>query len=303
MSKYSIKDLEKVTGVKAHTIRIWEKRYNIIKPERTDTNIRYYNDNDLKKLMNISLLNRYGFRISSIAKLSDKEIVEKVISATRNIKDPERVIENLIIAMIEYDEQKFDKTLNKAIFEFGFDNTFINSVYPFLEKVGLLWQIGTISPAHEHFISALIRQKLIVAIDSIETNYAKESKKFLLFLHEQERHEISLLFYFYFIKKHNHKIIYLGQSVPFEDLIEVEKIHNPHFMLSTFTNPIHEKDLNNYLEKLGNQFPEQKIFITGIQTDEKDIILPENIKRIPSGKDFKEILQNIDHYYNTFRDS
>ena len=201
MIRYSIKDLEQLTGIKAHTIRIWEKRHQLIEPERTSTNIRYYSDHDLKRLLNVSILNRNGLKISTIVTMNNEEINERILEISETYHDSDNQIEQLIVAMIELDEQRFDRVLSTSVIKLGFDDTVIKVLYPFFEKIGLLWQIGTIYPAQEHFVSNLIRQKLIIAIDGQSGNAKPESKNFLIFLPANEWHELGLLFYSYLGKK------------------------------------------------------------------------------------------------------
>ena len=179
MASYSIKELENLSGIKAHTIRIWEKRYGVIKPARTDTNIRLYCDADLKRLLNIAILNRVGMRISDISKLTDMEMSDKVMNVSSDSGSAESNIENLIIAMVEMDEFKFDKILSRYIMHEGFENAVVRIIFPFFEKIGLLWQTGSINPAHEHFVSNLFRQKLMVAIDNIMVTDSHNAKKFI----------------------------------------------------------------------------------------------------------------------------
>ena len=163
MSKYLIKDIERFTGIKAHTLRVWEKRYHVLKPCRTSTNIRTYDDDDLKRILNISILNRHGYRISEIIKLSEEEICEKVMQLGQRCADTHSQIEKLIMAMVQMDEEIFQEVFDQSVKKSGFEDTFYYLIFPFLERTGLLWQSGSILPAHEHFISNLIRQKLIVA--------------------------------------------------------------------------------------------------------------------------------------------
>jgi len=179
LTRYSIRDLEQLTGIKAHTLRIWEKRYGVVIPKRTPTNIRYYTDEDLKKLLNISILNRHGFKISNIANLENEDLGKKIISITNKSFDSDSNIENLIISMIELDEGKFEKILTTLIINLGFEDAFIKVLMPFFEKIGVLWQIGTINPAQEHFITNLIRQKIIVAIDGLITSSNMANQKTL----------------------------------------------------------------------------------------------------------------------------
>ncbi len=249
MANYTIKDLEKLSGIKAHTIRMWEKRYGLIEPTRTSTNIRTYCDDELKKLLNISILNRNGFKISRIADLSMDEINSRINQLTKNSDDTETQIENLAISMIDLDENKFEKIISRAIIQLGFEDMVVKIVYPFLDRIGVMWQTGTINPAQEHFVSNLIRQKLIVAIDSQVYNQNNHSKSFMLFLPEGELHELGLLFFSYLIKKRGHRIIYLGQSVPIDDLISVYRIRPVDYLLTSFVSSINGNNGKSFIQK------------------------------------------------------
>lgn len=259
MAVYSIKELESLSGIKAHTIRIWEKRYNLIEPHRTTTNIRYYTDQELKKILNVAVLNRHGIKISNIAKLSDKELKEEIMRVAVNNPSTENTIDSLVISMIDMDELKFIATLNKAIAKQGFTNAFINVVYPFLEKVGILWMAGDVNPAQEHFVSNLVRQKIISAVDSFSHVYNPNARKFLLFLPEGEWHEIGLLFALYLLKEAGHEVIYLGQSVPYSDVLATGSSRNFDHILVSSTVPQPEFDFITYLSDLGGAFPDKKI--------------------------------------------
>jgi len=293
MATYSIRDLEKISGIKAHTIRIWEKRYEIIQPSRTPTNIRFYSDNDLRKLLNISFLSRNGLKISKIANLGNDEIGEKVLLFTQKANHTENTIESLIISMIELDENKFERILSNIIIKLGFEETFTNILHPFFEKIGILWQAGTIIPAHEHFISGLVRQKLIVAIDGLRDKPIIKNSQFLLFLPEGEFHELGLLFYQYSLKKRGFKTLYLGQSVPIENLIVINKTSKSAFFLTNITFPFPEKQLRNLFNQLTKEFVNQQIFIFGAITNKISFELPKNISKILSPNDFIAQLEFI----------
>lgn len=293
MASYSIKELENLSGIKAHTIRIWEKRYGIIKPARTDTNIRYYCDSELKKLLNISILNRYGMRISDISKLSEKEMNEKVLNVYSDSADAESSIENLVLAMVDMNEYKFDRVLSRYIMSEGFENTVLNIIFPFFEKIGLLWQTGAINPAHEHFVSNLFRQKLMVAIDNIAVPENSSAKKFILFLPEGEYHELALLFYNYLIKKSGKLVYYLGSSVPFNDLVETSKMVKSEYLFTSLTSSINIDDLKEYLKQLSLAYPSQKIFITGLVVKEILYDLPNNIVKVTSPINFLDTVKDI----------
>jgi MerR family transcriptional regulator, light-induced transcriptional regulator len=293
MANYSIKDLENFTGIKAHTIRIWEKRYNLVEPKRTCTNIRYYDDDDLKKLLNVSILHRHGFKISNIVNLGDEDINEKILNLAQTTSNFNSQIESLVTAMIDLDEYKFDKVFNTTVLNLGFEETMLKLIYPFFEKIGVLWQIGTINPAQEHFISSLIRQKLIVAIDGISQKIDDRSRSFLLFLPEGEYHEIGLIFYHYLIKKQNHKVIYLGESVPFDALVEVFKIKNIDYLLTFITNPIENDTIGSYIDDVSQHYRDSMLFVAGLQARTAEFPIPSNVKMIHSAIDFKEELNQL----------
>jgi DNA-binding transcriptional MerR regulator len=292
MGNYSIKDLEKLSGIKAHTIRIWEKRYQLIKPERTCTNIRLYSDNDLKRILNISILNRRGLKISHIANLSEAELRDKIVLLSQSTLLKDDQVENLVVAMIDLDEPRFDKILSASILKIGFEETFYRLVYPLLEKVGLLWQSGTINPAHEHFLTNLIRQKLIVAIDGIIQPVLESKKIFVLFLPEGELHEIGLLYYYYLIKKKGHKVLYLGSSVPLHDVADIIRSLSPDILVSFFVANLDNKRYGEYLKVFG-EFPVQSIYLSGMRARNSNEQLPGNVTIIYSPPEFNQMLQKL----------
>lgn len=281
--KFSIKDLEKLSGIKAHTLRIWEQRYGILKPHRTDTNIRWYCNDELKNILNVSLLNNHGYKISKIAELNKAEIaaeVSKIVNC--QINECEQV-SSLIISMVEMDEQRFEKIISNQILRKGFSNTIEQVIYPFLQKIGVMWQTGSINPAQEHFISNLIRQKLISAIDGLVPPENKKQKKFILFLPEGELHEISLLYYHYLLKSKGHSVIYLGQSVPMVDLQRVYEIRDAHYILSVITHKMESPE--TYVEDLSKIFPKANFFLSGYQVLNTKMKLPSNVQLFKSAQD------------------
>lgn len=231
MGTYKIKDLEQLTGIKAHTIRIWEKRYDILKPERSDTQIRMYDDQDMMTILGISLLNKSGVKISRIAEMSSSEIRNKINDLSQETLD-NAVYENLLISLLELNETLFSRTLNSLIEKEGLQQTFSNYLIPFLEQIGVMWLVGTINPAQEHFISNLIRQKLIVEIDRLPAN--ENGKHAILFLPEHESHEISLLFYHYQLKKSGFRTFYLGQSLPYDSLLRCIERVKPELLVTSW---------------------------------------------------------------------
>ncbi len=291
MSSYSIKDLEQLSGIKAHTLRIWEQRYNLLSPKRTDTNIRFYDDQDLKLILNVALLNDNGVKISKIASMDSVEIREEVMKLTERSLTHDDQIHALTICMIEMDEDRFDKILSTNIIKLGFEQTMMNIIYPFMSKIGVLWQTGAINPAQEHFISNLVRQKLIVAIDG---QIAKGGgKKFLLFLPEGELHETSILFASYLIKNKGHKVIYLGQSTPYEDLLSVYNLHQPEYLLTVITTSPSSEYVQDYLNSLSKRFPSSQILVTGYQVIGQDMVFPANVRLLNYIRDIKEFLEEL----------
>ena len=292
-NEYSIKDLERVTGIKAHTIRIWEKRYNIVNPERTKSNIRHYCDDDLKRLLNISVLVKNGYKISKVAGLSERELGQRILELNNvHLHGRSGQIESLIVAMIDIDEEKFEKVLNNAIIKIGFENTLFEMIYPLLNKIGMLWQIGTITPAHEHFISNLIRQKIFAAIDSLSLKQAPGSKTFLLVLPEWELHDIGMLVYNYLIRKRGHKTIFLGQGVPLADVAAVKKQTDPDIIVTSFSSAVRSGEMGKYLLELNEHFAEKPVYVCGIQQDKLCSEIPSNIQKMPTALDFRDKVLN-----------
>ena len=276
VSNYSIKDIEQLSGIKAHTLRIWEQRYNFIKPKRTDTNIRFYDDEDLKLVLNIALLKDNGHKISRICTMPAEDLNLEVMQLMeKKLGFPEQ-IQGLTLAMLELDEDRFEKILSTCILQMGFERTMLNLIYPFFQKIGVLWQTGAITPAQEHFISYLVRQKIIVAIDGQVVSSSNFNKKYLLFLPENELHEMSLLFSSYIIKSRNNKVIYIGQNVPHEDLVSIYKEHNPDYLLTVLTSSPPLNEAQAYIYKLSESFKKAKIFIAGHQVIGQDLDFPKN---------------------------
>ncbi|MCS6968857.1 MAG: MerR family transcriptional regulator [Cytophagales bacterium] len=291
-SGYSIKDLENLTGIKAHTIRMWEQRYGILKPERTDSNIRLYSSAELKMMLNIALLNSQGIKISKIAQMSHEEIRTKVMETINKPGNFENQINALTLSMIDLDEAQFEKIMATNILQYGFEKTMINIIYPFLIKIGILWTTDTINPAQEHFITNLIRQKIIVAIDG-QFPPARNQKKFMLFLPEGELHEISLLFGYYIIKSRGHKVIYLGQSTPMDDLAQIYDVHKPEFLLTVITTVPPEDSVQSYVDTLCKKFPSSRILLSGYQVVGQDLRLAENATVINQMRDLIELVEDL----------
>jgi len=263
MASYKIKDLETLTGVKAHTLRIWEKRYNFIKPNRTETQIRAYSDDDLIALLNVALLNKNGIKISKIADMSNGQIAQRVLEFT-SVKDPEAGQEKLLLALIELDERLFTHTLQDLIDTYGLESAFTDHLIPFLDRIGVMWLVGTINPAQEHFISNLIRQKIIAAIDGLGIPENKQNVV-LLFLPEHEWHEISLLVYQFYLRNKGIPTVYLGQSVPYDSLLDAINKVKPAVLISSWLTAVDAGYMENYLKQLSRDVSEIPHFAGGYQ--------------------------------------
>ena len=254
MNAFTIKDLEKLSGIKAHTIRIWEQRYNFLKPQRSCTNIRYYTNDELKTILNIALLNKYGFKISHIDKMQPAEICEKILALRDAGAIEERIINELVKEMIGLQTEKFEGIINRYIKEHGIEKTIKEIIFLFLERIGILWQTGHIMPAQEHIVSNIVRQKLIVAIDSVPCN--PQGKSCILFLPEGEHHELGLLFLSYLVKNRGGRIIYLGANVPMKDVESVIATMKPELafvhLTSNTSNFNFEKFLKTVEQRNGN---------------------------------------------------
>lgn len=238
MSIYNMAQIVALTGIKAHTLRKWETRYSFLEPERTDTNIRYYTDGQLKKLMNIGILTRNGFRISKIDKMSDEDIHKEITKSLLN-SSKEDEIGTLIISTLEMDEVAFDTIINDQIEKKGFLLTITQVIYPFLHQIGVLWGVNRVMPAQEHFVSNLIKKKMFAAIDRMPYP-KKDAPVLLMFLTENEHHEIGLLLAYYIAKELGWKVYYLGQNVPTDNITQVIEVVKPKIMLSMFITPTQE---------------------------------------------------------------
>lgn len=290
-STYSIKELEHLSGIKAHTLRVWEQRYSIITPERTDSNIRYYSEEDLRTVLNISLLSDHGFRISKIAEMKPDERCKCVLDISEAADDYVEQIRLLTLGMVELDESRFNKIISRGVLKEGFEKTMINIVLPFLQRIGVLWIAGSVNPAQEHFISHLIRKKIIVATESQPAAPRKTAPKILMFLPENEEHELTLLFANYLASARKFKVIYLGQGLPLKDVCHALDIHKPEFIMSIFTTHPASSYIQEYVESLSQCAKDSQVLLTGHQALTQAIECPENVRLVYQINDFVELLE------------
>ncbi|TSA43643.1 MAG: MerR family transcriptional regulator [Chitinophagaceae bacterium] len=262
MHSFTIKDLENLSGIKAHTIRIWEQRYSFLKPSRSDTNIRYYSNEELKKLLNIALLNKYGYKISHIDKMNEAELQEKLLTLTQTQAQQERLLNDLIQYMVDFDMEKFEILLDSCILAKGIERTVNQIIFPFLEKIGILWLTNHINPAQEHLVTNIIRQKLILGIEQIN-GVLQKNKTILLFLPEGEYHELGLLFMNFLLKSRGVKTIYLGASVPIADMVQLVKQKKPDYLYAHLTSVGHKFNFEKFINQATVKFPPTSLVISG----------------------------------------
>ena len=291
MAVYSINDIEKLSGVKAHTIRIWEKRYNILPNRRTDTNIRYYMDEDLELILNIAHLNKKGVKISRIATMTAEEIKQKVADSCEVDVIFENQIDGLMLSMFELNEYKFMKLLNHHIREIGFENTMDEVIYPMLDKLSVMWIAGSVKGVHENFINNIIRRKLSVEIDKLEYDPNESATRFLIFLPEYEAHELSLLFVYYLLKKYGANILYLGTQVSLPDVKDAVEIFRPDYLFTLFNDSFSEAPLQPYINELSQLQHHGRVLVSGYQTVQQKLDLPGNVEIVYNLNDIKKYLE------------
>ena len=291
MNAFTIKDLENLSGIKAHTIRIWEQRYSFLSPQRTGTNIRYYSNNELQKVLNIALLNKYGYKISHIDRMTPVEMNEKILSLAQIEAQQERLVNDLIYFMADMKMEEFEEVLDKYIAVKGIEKTIIQIIFPFLERIGILWMTNHINPAQEHLVTNVIRQKLIVGIETIKPQI-KAKTTVLLFLPESEHHELGLLFAHYLLKNRGVRVLYLGANVPLKDVEYVAKLRNPDVLYAHLTSVANNFNFEKFLTNANSRMPEKQFIVSGVLTQLYK-------KRIPENFHFKRSLAEVMEYIGT----
>jgi len=262
MSSFTIKDLENLSGIKAHTIRIWEQRYSFLKPQRTETNIRYYTNQELKTILNISLLNKFGYKISQIDKMSEEEINQHLYNLTDASAQQERILNLLISYMVDMEMNEFERLLDDCIRQKGIERTIQKFIFPYLERIGILWQTDHINPAQEHLVTNIIRQKIIRGIEEVRP-LTLRNKTALLFMPEGEYHELGLLYIYYLLKQRGLQVLYLGANVPYKDVCYLANVKKPDFIYSHITFGGSQSRMEKYLNHLRAQTGSIPIYISG----------------------------------------
>jgi DNA-binding transcriptional MerR regulator len=293
MAKYKISDLEQICGVKAHTIRIWEQRYKVLVPLRTETNIRYYDDKQLLKLLNIVSLMNAGNKISVISKLSEKEFNKEIknLGETGSLGIKEEMLTNQLISSgLAYDEEGFEKALSNSILSFGLLQSYNKVFYPMLVKLGFLWSSSELTPSQEHFVSNLIKQKMFAAIDALEPA-SIQTEKWVLFLPEAEMHDIGLLIANFMLRSKSVKVIYLGENVPIKNLYQVAENVKPTHYLTFAVRQNQQKMFNKYLTEMKNRFGDPNIFICCDTSFGEKLNLSDNQHAITSFDSFINVIK------------
>jgi DNA-binding transcriptional MerR regulator len=291
MNAFTIKDLENLSGIKAHTIRIWEQRYTFLNPQRTETNIRDYSNDELKTVLNIALLNKYGYKISHIDKMSEDEMKEKILSLSQAQAQQERIVNDLIHYMVDLRLEEFESSLDTYIMAKGIERTITQIIFPFLERIGILWITNHVNPAQEHLVTNIIRQKLIVGIEST-VSHVQINKTILLFLPEGEHHELGILFMYYLLKSRGVKVLYLGANVPVKDVEYVAQLKKPEFLYTHLTSVAHNFNFERFLSHMHAKVSSTPLIISGLLTQQYK-------KKVPNNISFKKSLADVMEYITT----
>ena len=294
MAIYSISDLEKISGIKSHTLRMWEQRYGILQPKRTPTNIRYYEDEDLQLILNIAFLNRNGYKISKIAAMSREDLMEKVSAVSDVQVGLDAELDVLTLSVIEMDEYKFTRILDSHIKHRGFERAMVEIVYPFLEKLSLLWLTGSIRPVQENFITLIIRNRLITAIEALPLTTNRDAKKFLLYLPKDEQQELSLLFMQYVIKKRGYRVVNLGPGMAIVDLKDACQILHPEYIFTILSENFNKEPIQRYLQNLATASNGTELLLTGYLVASQHTQLPDKATFLPSLNDAIEFLESLE---------
>ena len=286
----SIKDLENLSGIKAHTIRMWEKRHAIFDPDRTETNIRLYSNDDLKKLLNIASVLDHGMKISKVSSLTSEELNHEIELLQQENLDSARkiIINDLIVATLMCDVVAFENTYRSYASKYTLEQCVEDIISPLLVRIGLMWSVSKLNPAQEHFASQMVRQKLFAAIDRLPM--VKSEERFVLYLPENEDHEIGLLYSYYLIKKAGHECVYLGPSVPLNDVGECCANANTTTVLCAFTIQRNIEVFEKYTKQMAETFGPQRVMIHGITEDIGYQLSTKNFHFLHKIEDLKNLL-------------
>ena len=293
MNRFSIRDIENLTGIKAHTLRIWEQRYGILQPKRTDTNIRFYDGDDLKNALRLSLLNNLGYKISAINKMSDDDINLLIAKVTDVGFRLQATVNEMLECTISMDTEHFEEIIDAYIDLNGVEKTVELLIFAFLEKIGLMWMTSKIFPAQEHIVSNIITRKLALATEKLKRNNLNKRKKLLLFLPEGEVHDIGLLYIQYLAYKNNSYPIYLGQNTPISEAELVYELKKPEYIYIHITSAAENFEVDKYIKKLSKAFPSSTVFISGSMLHNTKVQVPKNVRLLYTLTEARDAIKNI----------
>jgi DNA-binding transcriptional MerR regulator len=275
MGHFSISDLEQLSGIKAHTIRMWEQRYNLLRPVRTTTNIRMYSDDDLRRLLNVTTLCGRGQRISQVARLTDIEIRDAVLACCDDFHDYHLQVNALLAAMLGFDELRINQLMNEVTQRLGFENMMLRVAYPLLQRIGMMWLAGTVDLAQEHMLAHLLRQKMLAATDALPS-VPVTARRWVLFLPADELHELALLFMNYLLRARGQHTLYLGQNLPNYGLTDVGASYRPEAVVTVLTTQPERGRVGEHAQELRALFPEALLVMYGPLARQEGLILPDN---------------------------
>lgn len=275
MGQFSISDLEQLSGIKAHTIRMWEQRYGLLRPVRTATNIRLYCDDDLRRLLNVTTLCGRGRRISQVARLTDAEIKDAVLACCDDAHDYHRQVNALLAAMLAFDEQRLNQLLTDATARLGFEQMMLFVAYPLLQRIGIMWMAGTVNPAQEHLLAHLLRQKILVATDALP-NVPTTARRWVLFLPADELHELALLFMNYALRARGQHTLYLGQNLPTTELGAVCETYQPDAVVTVLTSQPERGRVAELAREISAQCHDKLVVLYGPMARQEGLVLPNN---------------------------
>ncbi|MBA3829977.1 MAG: MerR family transcriptional regulator [Taibaiella sp.] len=294
MNTFSIKDIENLTGIKAHTIRIWEQRYGILQPKRTPTNIRFYDAGDLKLALRIALLNDYGYKISRIHKMNDGDMDSLIQKINDRDFKMHLLVNELLECTFSMEIDHFEQLLDMNIRKHGTEHTVEQLIFHYLEKVGLMWMTNRISPAQEHLVSNVIYRKLAVAIENLpKRERTTMGPSILLFLPEGEIHDLGLIYIYYLLMKYNKDPIYLGPNSPVNEVKYIYEVKKPKYMYVHLTSVANEFDGVKYLNKLSQNFPGSTIYVSGSMLKNKKYVAHDNLRFFHTLQEAKNEMINL----------
>lgn len=293
MAIYSIGDLERLSGIKAHTIRMWEQRYGLLKPKRTNTKIRYYEDEDLHHLLHVALLNKRGFRISQIAKLSEEELSTEVERISQIKLGLDTQLNLLTLAFVEMDEYKFNTVFNHYATKIGLEETLLEVIYPFLEKLSLMWLTGAVKPVQENFFTQLVRNKLIAEIENTKLPSHAQAPKCLLFLPKGEQQELSMLLVQLLMRRRGLLPINIGEDTGLMDVEDAFRIHKPEFLFTILSETFTDVPVEQYLMNLAELAAGATVIVSGYQVAAEGLSMPDNVKPFADLNALKNYLDSL----------